>query len=459
MNDTNTNKADDMNEDDVTLTGPEGENTAVESDAAADATADTATESPDAAGASDSTTVPDSVQFSIVFDDDGDDSDAIVIDAADAEIDTTAEADTTVATDGSAEEAPADDENPGDDTQDAAAQEPASADNTADNTSADTGDADTGTTAADTADNTSADTGDADTGTTAADTADENLDVAAANASKVNETLKLSTGGKTAGDGQKKARAGRVTVASASVDPAMRLSSRIDKELKRSKADSIRLKSYPTFSMNKVTVTDKKSGRHVLDRMTQAFYAGHVYSVLLPDNDRVLHETLMGVMSGIIRPHDGNVMNKSANLLELEPGEVRGHRLGLVPQQYAVRDDMSAERNLVYAMDASGRTFLKPKPVIARELLHKVHFDVDTPNAPVGKLDVVEQRRVAIARAIACEAEVLIADEPTGGLNDDDSVEILQLLTSLTHGDPKRCVIILTESEAVANIAETIIKL
>lgn len=433
MNDTNTNKADDMNEDDVTLTGSEGENTA------ADATADTATESPDAAGASDSTTVPDSVQFSIVFDDDGDDSDAIVIDAADAEIDTTAEADTTVATDGSAEEAPADDEKPGDDTQDAAAQEPASADNTADNTSADTGDADTGA--------------------TAAGTADENLDVAAANASKVNETLKLSTGGKTAGDSQKKTRAGRVTVASASVDPAMRLSSRIDKELKRSKADSIRLKSYPTFSMNKVTVTDKKSGRHVLDRMTQAFYAGHVYSVLLPDNDRMLHETLMGVMSGIIRPHDGNVMNKSANLLELEPGEVRGHRLGLVPQQYTVRDDMSAERNLVYAMDASGRTFLKPKPVIARELLHKVHFDVDTPNAPVGKLDVVEQRRVAIARAIACEAEVLIADEPTGGLNDDDSVEILQLLTSLTHGDPKRCVIILTESEAVANIAETIIKL
>lgn len=50
MNDTNTNKADDMNEDDVTLTGSEGENTAVESDAAADATADTATESPDAAG-------------------------------------------------------------------------------------------------------------------------------------------------------------------------------------------------------------------------------------------------------------------------------------------------------------------------------------------------------------------------------------------------------------------------
>lgn len=439
MNDTNTNKADDMNEDDVTLTGSEGENTAVESDAAADATADTATESPDAAGANDSTTVPDSVQFSIVFDDDGDDSDAIVIDAADAEIDTTAEADTTVAMDGSAEEAPADDEKPGDDTQDAATQEPPIADSIADNTSADTGDADTGT--------------------TTADTADENLDVAAANASKVNETLKLSTRGKTAGDGQKKTKAGKVTVASASVDPAMRLSSRIDKELKRSKAASIHLKSYPTFSMNKVTVTDKKSGRHVLDRMTQAFYAGHVYSVLLPDNDRVLHETLMGVMSGIIRPHDGNVMNKSANLLELEPGEVRGHRLGLVPQQYAVRDDMSAERNLVYAMDASGRTFLKPKTVIARELLHKVHFDVDTPNAPVDKLDVVEQRRVAIARAIACEAEVLIADEPTGGLNDDDSVELLQLLTSLTHGDPKRCVIILTESEAVANIAETIIKL
>ena len=49
-----------------------------------------------------------------------------------------------------------------------------------------------------------------------------------------------------------------------------------------------------------------------------------MYSVLLPDNDRVLHETLMGVMSGIIRPHDGNVMNKSANLLELNRRS-RGH--------------------------------------------------------------------------------------------------------------------------------------
>ena len=69
------------------------------------------------------------------------------------------------------------------------------------------------------------------------------------------------------------------------------------------------------------------------------------------------------------------------------------------------------------------------------------------------------RQRVVIAIALVCNPALLIADEPTGGLNDDDSVEILQLLTSLTHGDPKRCVIILTESEAVANIAETIIKL
>ena len=56
MNDTNTNKANDMNEDDVTLTGSEGENTAVESDAAADATADTATDSPNDTNSFSSTT-------------------------------------------------------------------------------------------------------------------------------------------------------------------------------------------------------------------------------------------------------------------------------------------------------------------------------------------------------------------------------------------------------------------
>ena len=82
----------------------------------------------------------------------------------------------------------------------------------------------------------------------------------------------------------------------------------------------------------------------------------------------------MGVMSGLTTPASGTVMNKSANIVELEPVELRGHRLGIVPQLHAVQPKIDAEQNVLYAMNASNRNFLKPKPVIARELLAKVGF-------------------------------------------------------------------------------------
>ena len=246
-------------------------------------------------------------------------------------------------------------------------------------------------------------------------------------------------------------------VESAAAEPAaMRLSARLDKELNRTE-DKVLLRSYPTLAFKKVTLTDPKTRHNTLDRVDASFYAGHTYTIRVESDDERV--ALLSVMTGMMRPTDGAVMNKSLNVLEIEPGELRAHRLGIIPQRYALRDDLSAEKNVLYAMDASGRTFLKPKPVIARELLHYVHFDTETPNAPVGKLPVVQQRLGAIARAMACEAEVVIADEPTGGLDMDDSVTVMRTLLSLTHADPKRCVILITGDDEVAEVAESVLDL
>ncbi|NEG88770.1 ATP-binding cassette domain-containing protein [Bifidobacterium aerophilum] len=215
------------------------------------------------------------------------------------------------------------------------------------------------------------------------------------------------------------------------------------------------MRSYPSLALNKVTLTDAKTGHNTLDRVSADCYAGHIYAFKVESDDERV--ALLSVMTGMLRPTDGAVMNKSLNVLEIEPGELRGHRLGIVPQRYAVRDDLNAEQNVLYAMDASGRTFLKPKPVAARELLQKVGFDSETPNAAVGKLPALQQRLVAIARAISCDAEVIIADEPTGGLDADDSVVVLKTLIGLTHGDPKRCVIVITGDDEVAEVAERVI--
>ncbi|MBW3095131.1 ATP-binding cassette domain-containing protein [Bifidobacterium sp. 64T4] len=265
-----------------------------------------------------------------------------------------------------------------------------------------------------------------------------------ANANHVEQTLKLS---KANGEsGKTKTAADRAYA---------KTNHRLDKQVR----DRVLLKSYPTFSLNHVTTTARKTGRHVLDNLSLAFYAGTLYAVkvLSDEDDPEQRTTLMAVMGAFEPPTSGEVMSKSSNFTELELGELRGHRLGLVPQRYAVRGDLDAEGNLLYAMNGSGRGFLKPKPAVARDVLNSVGFSEATKGKKVRELSLLDQRRVAIARALCCDAETVILDEPTKGLDEAESAELLDLLQRIARGrDPKRTVIIITSDDAVAAAAQKV---
>ena len=113
-----------------------------------------------------------------------------------------------------------------------------------------------------------------------------------------------------------------------------------------------------------------------------------------------------------------------------------GHRIGFIPQRFAVRGDLDAEGNVLYAMDASNREEV-------------------TSGLPVGKMSALDQRRVAIARALSCEAEVIIADEPTAGLSRDDAAVVLGLLKKAKRDeDRKRAIIVVTDNPEVADQME-----
>lgn len=271
--------------------------------------------------------------------------------------------------------------------------------------------------------------------------------VASDNANRVNETLAL---GATDDEQSLDARE------TANADSATSVSSQLDREIKRNrKKDTFFLKTNPTFALNHVTVNDRRTGRNVLDDVSLAFQAGATHAVLVDAEDAEQHQALLATMVGMIRPNSGNVMHKSTNIADVEPLDVLGHRLGYIPQRFAVRGDLDAEGNVLYAMDASNRNFLKPKPVIARELIKRVGFDGVTSGMPVGKLGELDQRRVAIARAISCEAEVIIADEPTAGLNREDGNAVLELLKRAKRDeDRKRAIIVVTANPEVADAME-----
>lgn len=293
------------------------------------------------------------------------------------------------------------------------------------------------------------------TTTSAPAPADGGADVVAANADHVNAMLSLATPGESTDDESSP----DYIETPRSASSATAVSTHIDREVKVGDEDLNLLRAYPTLSLHDVTYRDRKTGRTPVEHLTCAFEAGTVSAILVPDGDDMARTAMVGLLSGLLMPESGHLMNRSAEYLSIEPLELRGHRIGLVPQRFAVRGDLSPVRNLVYAMDASNRNFLKPKPVLARELLLASGLDETLLDNRVDSLNEVDRRRVAIARAVCCEAEIVVLDEPLDGLEDGERDTIMELLRGIAHGDPKRCVVVVTQDAAVAESADQTVTL
>lgn len=285
------------------------------------------------------------------------------------------------------------------------------------------------------------------------------IDVVDNNAEQVNETFALAQAETETAETTETAPA--QSQASVEADSATTVSSQLDHEIKRRrKKDNFFLKSNPTFKLDHVTVTNRKTGRNILDDLSLSFQAGSTHAVLVDEEDTELHQILLATMVGMIRTDRGNVMHKSTNIADIEPLDLLGHRFGFMPQRFAMREDLDAEGNLLYAMEASNRNFLKPKPVIARDLLKRVGFTEVTSGLPIGKLSELDKRRVAIARTMCCEAEVIIVDEPTAGLDGEDAAVVLDLLKKFKRdADRKRAIIVVTSNPDVADAMEHTVEL
>lgn len=241
-------------------------------------------------------------------------------------------------------------------------------------------------------------------------------------------------------------------------DTAMDLASQMDHRLDRDDADDILLTSYPTFALDHVTVTNRKSGRHVLENIQWPFHDGMLYAIALDDEEQ--HQALFGILAAFTRPDSGQVMLKSTDIAQTDILQIRKYRIGVIPQRYDLRDDLDASGNIQYAIRASGRTFLKPASAIARDLLGAVGFSSASTGIAVRDLSDIDRRRAAIARAISCEAPVIIIDEPTSDLDAEDRRSILALLKSLAHSrDPRRCMIMLTSEQSDMDAADQVYEL
>ncbi|PJM74094.1 hypothetical protein CS006_02845 [Bifidobacterium primatium] len=225
--------------------------------------------------------------------------------------------------------------------------------------------------------------------------------------------------------------------------------SHIDSEL--GAGGDFAFRSYPVLALKHASYAPDSKGGDVIHDANMEFHARRLYAIWAQSEAE--HVAIGGLLSGLMAPTSGKVMFKSQELNELTPAEYRGHFMGLIPQRYALRPDLSAVQNLVLTMEASGRNFLKAKPILAAEMLETVGFPEEKNDKPVRDLLEVERRKAAIARALICEANVIVIDEPTGQLGEQASHEIMKLLRRLPKRDD-HCVIIITGDKALAESAD-----
>jgi putative ABC transport system ATP-binding protein len=142
--------------------------------------------------------------------------------------------------------------------------------------------------------------------------------------------------------------------------------------------------------------------------------------------------TLLAVLGGLERPQSGSVLVGDVDLARLDGDELAAYRrdlVGFVFQHYGLLGNLTALENIELAMTFTGlRT--GPRRRRARELLDAVGLAERADHRP-NALSGGEAQRVAIARALANQPRLVLADEPTGNLDDENTAHVLDLLASL----------------------------
>lgn len=140
--------------------------------------------------------------------------------------------------------------------------------------------------------------------------------------------------------------------------------------------------------------------------------------------------TLLRLLCGIDSPDKGYVEIAGQDISKISGAEMQRlrRRIGVAYQDFKLLPDKTVAQNIALSMEVSyrSRQFIRTQ---TEELLERLHL-LDKYDISVDKLSRGEQQRVAIARAVANEPELILADEPTGNLDDETTELVMQLFRS-----------------------------
>ena len=185
--------------------------------------------------------------------------------------------------------------------------------------------------------------------------------------------------------------------------------------------------------------------RKVLKGVNLSIEEGKMYAILGPSGCG--KTTLLSLMGGLDSPSNGQILYDGQDIEKAGLSAHRKNNVAFIFQSYNLIDYLTPKENVALTSK------LPPQPILER-----VGLTEEESKRNVLKLSGGQQQRVAIACALASDAKVILADEPTGNLDEDTAAEITAILKECAH-QMNKCVVIVTHSNELAKQADVIFRL
>lgn len=185
------------------------------------------------------------------------------------------------------------------------------------------------------------------------------------------------------------------------------------------------------------------------------FEAGKLYAILGSSGSG--KTTFLSLITGLDTPKAGNILYNGQSLKEIGLQEYRRKDVSIVFQAYNLLPYMSAVDNVLTAM-AIVKTQQSDPKAYALDNLAQVGITNDLADKKVTQLSGGQQQRVAIVRALCCDHGLIVADEPTGNLDETTSKDIVTLFQKIAH-EQNKCIILVTHEQEVAAACDAVYEL
>lgn len=198
--------------------------------------------------------------------------------------------------------------------------------------------------------------------------------------------------------------------------------------------------------LNNVSYSYKKNRiKTILDDISIEFETGKFYAILGQSGSG--KTTLLSILAGLDEPVKGEVVFNDKNIKDIGYSFYRKKNVSLIFQNYNLLDYLTPVENLKLVNSKA-----------SEEMLLELGLNNQDINRNILHLSGGQQQRVAIARSLVSNAPIILADEPTGNLDENTAKGIIDILKRISHYDDK-CVIVVTHSKKLAKQADLMFEL